>query len=98
MSMSSSGSPMNFVYLYFTSPEPLAPSPWPLVVILLFTAGNLELLVDHRLFAARTAARRGLGRGGVAAIVAPADLALGVQPFEHEVHRRCDERRRRVRL
>src|SRR5204862_4859087 len=94
--MSSSGSPMYLVYLYFTRPEPLAPE--SLVVILLFTAGNLELLVDHRLLAARPAARRGVGRRGVAAFVAPADLALRVEPFEYEVHRRGDQRRRRIRL
>src|SRR5580765_1999844 len=93
-SRSSSGSPVYFVYLYFKF---LVLTSQFSVVVLLLRARNLEALFGGCLFPARGAARRRLG-GGVAAVVAPADLLLRVEPFEHEVDRRRDRGRTGVRL
>src|SRR5713101_4946956 len=62
-----------------------------LVVILLLPRRHPDVFVERGFFPARAAARRGFG-GGVAAIVAAADLFLGVQPLEDEVEGRCDGR------
>src|SRR4030095_12939915 len=81
-SRSSSSSPVNFVYRYFKS---RIPNPETLVVVLLLAPRHLDFFFHRRLLAARgRAPRRGVG-GGVAALVAPADLLLRAEALEHEV-------------
>src|SRR5712691_2706790 len=72
-----------------------ATSHQPLVVILLLPARQRDWVVDLLLLAPRAAPWRRFG-GGVPAILAAADLALRVQPFEHEVDGRRDRRRGRA--
>src|SRR5580765_7243600 len=82
-SRSSSGSPVYFVYLYFKC---LAVSSQLSVVVLLLRPWDLEAFFDGWFLATRGRTPRcGFG-GGVATLVAPADLLLSVEAFEHEVH------------
>src|SRR5262245_47396969 len=79
-SISSSRSPVYFVYLNFTS------------VVILFPAAtrrHARLFIEVH-FARRLAHRR-LG-AVIPALVAAADLARGIQRFEHEIDPGCDHR------
>src|SRR4051812_45886886 len=76
-SRSSSGLPVYFEYLYFTS-----------VVILLLAAGKRQAVVQIALRGAGGLAPGRLGRV-ISAVLAAADLLLRVQTFQHKVDRRC---------
>src|SRR4029453_2339344 len=58
---------------------------------LLLSCRQPDLFVHRRFFTATGPPRRGFV-GGVAALFAPADFFLGVQPLEHEVDGRRDRR------
>src|SRR5262249_62097943 len=82
---------------FYPWPGPLAPSPWPLVVVLLLSSRHPDFFV-HRLFAAGRAARRRFAASHVAAFFAAADFLLRTQSFEDEIDRRCDSSCVRARM
>src|SRR5260370_42004815 len=66
------------------------------LVVIVLLARHPDFRFHLWLFAAWRAALLLLGRR-VAALVAPADLALRAEALEHEIDRRRDDRRRRAR-